>query len=179
MPIIMCYYLSCGASGKELTCQCRRHKRLGFNPLIRKIPWRRAQQPTLVPGESHGHGSLAGCSSQGGKSLTRLSMHTKFEKRRSPSQYFPFGQDRMGTLIHIPPRLHTVMEENSSKKDHCWLLKKGKQILGNQKLPSTFYFPRVNDISLLHTRYLASIVIVEGRLHSRTARLQEEEHSFS
>ena len=27
-----------GVSGKEPTCQCRRHKRLGFNPWVRKIP---------------------------------------------------------------------------------------------------------------------------------------------
>ena len=26
------------ASGKELTCQCRRHKRHGFNPWVGKIP---------------------------------------------------------------------------------------------------------------------------------------------
>ena len=35
-----------GASGKELTCQCRRWKRHGFNPWVRKNPWRRAQKPT-------------------------------------------------------------------------------------------------------------------------------------
>ena len=29
------------ASGKEPTCQCRRHKRCGFNCWVRKIPWRR------------------------------------------------------------------------------------------------------------------------------------------
>ena len=36
----------------------------GFNPWVRKIPWRRAWQPTLVflPGESHGQRSLAGYS---------------------------------------------------------------------------------------------------------------------
>ena len=27
-----------GASGKEPTCQCRRHKKLGFNPWVGKIP---------------------------------------------------------------------------------------------------------------------------------------------
>ena len=53
-----------GPSGKEPTCQCRRHKRLGFNPWVGKIPWRRAQQPTPVflTGESHGQRSLAGYS---------------------------------------------------------------------------------------------------------------------
>ena len=27
-----------GASGKEPACQCRRHKRRGFDPWVRKIP---------------------------------------------------------------------------------------------------------------------------------------------
>ena len=31
-----------GASGKEPTCQCRRHKRYRFDPWVGKIPWRRA-----------------------------------------------------------------------------------------------------------------------------------------
>ena len=45
-----------GASGKEFTCQCRRHKRCGFDPWVKKIPWRRKWQctPEFLPGESHG-----------------------------------------------------------------------------------------------------------------------------
>ena len=41
-----------GTSGKEHTCQCRRHKRCGFNSSIRKIPWRRAWKhtPVFLPG---------------------------------------------------------------------------------------------------------------------------------
>ena len=30
-----------GASGKEPACQCKRHKRLGFDPWVKKIPWRK------------------------------------------------------------------------------------------------------------------------------------------
>ena len=43
-----------GARGKELDCQCRRHKRPGLDPWVGQIPWRRAWQPTPVflPGES-------------------------------------------------------------------------------------------------------------------------------
>ena len=43
--------------------------RLGFDPWVRKIPWRRAWQPTLVflPGESRGPRSLAGHSPWGRK----------------------------------------------------------------------------------------------------------------
>ena len=53
-----------GTSGKEPTCQCRRHKRAGFDPWARKIPWRRVWQPNPVflPGESHGQRSLVGYS---------------------------------------------------------------------------------------------------------------------
>ena len=37
-----------GASGKEPTCQVRRHKRCGFDPWVGKIPWKRKWQPTPV-----------------------------------------------------------------------------------------------------------------------------------
>ena len=42
-----------GTSGKETTCQRRRQNWQGFDPWVRKIPWRRAWQPTpvLLPGE--------------------------------------------------------------------------------------------------------------------------------
>ena len=45
--------------GKESACQYRRP---GFNPWIRKIPWRRKWQPTpaLLPGKSYGQRNLAG-----------------------------------------------------------------------------------------------------------------------
>ena len=43
-----------GASGKEPACQCRRNKRCIFDPWVRKIPWRKTQQPipVFLPGES-------------------------------------------------------------------------------------------------------------------------------
>ena len=60
-----------GASGKESACQCRRHKTCGFDPWVRKIPWKKAWQPTPVfmPGESHGQWSLVGWSPKGHKGL--------------------------------------------------------------------------------------------------------------
>ena len=50
-----------GLSGKEFTCQCRTS---GFNPCVRKIPWRRKRQPTPVflYGEFHGKRGLVGYS---------------------------------------------------------------------------------------------------------------------
>ena len=51
-----------GANGKKSTCQCRRLKKHRFNPWVRKVPWRRAWQPTPVflPGESPWTGELGG-----------------------------------------------------------------------------------------------------------------------
>ena len=56
-----------GTSGKEPTCQCRRHKRHGFNPWVGKVPWRRAGQPTPVflPVEFNRQMSLVGYSPWG------------------------------------------------------------------------------------------------------------------
>ena len=70
-----------GASGKEPSCQCRRHKILRFNLWVRKIPARRAQQPSpaFLSGESHGQRSLVGSSPWGLKesdTTEQLSMHT-------------------------------------------------------------------------------------------------------
>ena len=47
-----------GASSKKSTCQCRRR---GFNPWVRKMPWRRKWQPTpaFLPREPHGQRSLS------------------------------------------------------------------------------------------------------------------------
>ena len=58
-------------SGKEPTCQSRGRKRRRFDPWVRKIPWRRAWQPTPVflPGECHGQRSLEGYSPWGHKQL--------------------------------------------------------------------------------------------------------------
>ena len=56
-------------SGKESACQCRRHWRRKFNPSIRKMPWRRKWQATLMflLGKSQGQGSLVGYSPWGHK----------------------------------------------------------------------------------------------------------------
>ena len=51
-------------SDKESACQCRRHKRHGFKPWVRKLPWSRKWQfiPVFLPGKFHGQRSLAGYS---------------------------------------------------------------------------------------------------------------------
>ena len=65
-------------SGKEHACQCRRHRRHGFNPWIRKIPWRRKWQPTpaFLPGKAHGQEAWRVTVQGVSKSQTWLSTHT-------------------------------------------------------------------------------------------------------
>ena len=79
-----------GTSGKEPTCQCRRHKRHRFDPWIGKIPWRRAWQPTPVfwPGESHGQRSLA--------------------------EYSPWGCQELNTTEQLTLSLHVLAIVNSA-----------------------------------------------------------------
>ena len=54
-------------SGKESACQCRRHRRRGFDPWDGKISWRRKWQstPGFLLGKSRGQRSLAGYSPWG------------------------------------------------------------------------------------------------------------------
>ena len=49
-------------SGKESICQCRRYRRHGFDPWVKKIPWRRTWQssPVFLLGRAHGQRSLVG-----------------------------------------------------------------------------------------------------------------------
>ena len=53
------YGFSDGSTGKEPICQCRRHKRCGFDSWIREILWRRKWQPTPVfwPDNAMGRGA--------------------------------------------------------------------------------------------------------------------------
>ena len=77
---------------KEPACQCRRWKRCGFNPWVRKIPWRRKWKhtPAFLPGESYGQRSLAGYSPQGRKEsdMTEVSEHIS---TRTCTYYSPPG----------------------------------------------------------------------------------------
>ena len=70
-------------SGKESACQCRRCRRWGFHPWVRKIPLRRKWQstPVFLPGKFHGQRSLKGYSPQVHKesdTTERARAHTLF-----------------------------------------------------------------------------------------------------
>ena len=83
-------------SGKESICQCRRHKRCGFDPWVWKIPWRRKWQPTPVflPGKCHGQRSLEGYSPWGSRVkhelVTEHEHKSLCEHKHSSSGLFSF-----------------------------------------------------------------------------------------
>ena len=71
-------------AGKESACQCRIH---GFDPWVRKIPWRRKWQPTPVflPGKSHGQRSLVGYDPWGCNELDTTEQLNHSSDKSAPS----------------------------------------------------------------------------------------------
>ena len=84
-----------GQSGEEPTCQCRRHKRLGFYPWFRKTPWRRKWQPTLV-------------------FLLR-----KFHRQRRLVGYSPWDLKKWDTTEHAC--MHSMQRIELGTSEHVWI----------------------------------------------------------
>ena len=93
-------------SGKESVCQFRRLGRHGFEPQVRKIPWRRKWQLTQVflPGESHGQRSLADCSPWGFKKsdIESVSTHVDAKTHRVFEIYLLTHQCSVRTMSLAP-----------------------------------------------------------------------------
>ena len=89
-----------GTSGKQPAYQCRGHKRCGFDPWVRKIPWRRAWQPTPVflPGEPHGRGTWWDVVHRVTESWTRLKLLSTHAHMRV---LVIVNSARMTTVVHV------------------------------------------------------------------------------
>ena len=82
--------------------QCRRLERCGYNPWVRKIPWKRKWQPALVflPGKSHRQRSLVGYSPWGCKeSDTTEHTHTNWLQPLNQSQSINFHLPKMKLIF--------------------------------------------------------------------------------
>ena len=77
-----------GTSGKEPACQCQRH---GFDPWVRKIPWRRKWQlnPVFSPGKSNGQRSWPFYNPWGCKTFGHF-LVTK-QQRKQQQRYLSLG----------------------------------------------------------------------------------------
>ena len=106
--------LSMWLSGKESACQCKRHRRQGFDVWVRKIPWRRKWQPTPVflLGKFHGQRSLVGYSPWGHKESDMTDTLT---------------QTQTQTHTHTHTHTHTLSCNRKTKK-----------------IFKCFFFPRLN-----------------------------------
>ena len=85
--------------GKEPAYQSRRHKRLGSEPWVGKISWRRAWPPTPVflPGEPHGQGAWQAAVHGSRRVDTTDQAHSSVCVNPDliyPSLLFPFGNHK-------------------------------------------------------------------------------------
>ena len=75
---------------------------MGFNPWVRKVPWRRTWQPTpaFFPGESHGQRRLL---TKSWTQLKQLSVHTGIEgpSQRTENELSKFSSDRRARHVSI------------------------------------------------------------------------------
>ena len=95
--------ISGGTSGKEPACQCRRHKKPGFNPWVGKIPWRRKWQPTPLFLSRDRGAWLATVHrvTQSWTRLKRLSTHALLHCRRTLYRLSHQGSPDTGKKVNV------------------------------------------------------------------------------
>ena len=81
-----------GWRGRESACQCRRHKRFGFDPWVQKTPQSRKLEPVpiFLPGKFHGQRILVGYSSWGHKESDMTEQLSNNHLRCSSSGCWPY-----------------------------------------------------------------------------------------
>ena len=94
---------------KKLVCKCRRLKGHGFDPWVRKIPWRRLWQPTPVflPGQSHGQGAWRATVHRVAQSLKQL----------STAQHMQSQCPRLEIFQHCMPGGYKLLNHNFKKEN--------------------------------------------------------------
>ena len=99
-----------GPRGKESTHHWRRSKRCGFNPWVRKMPWRRAWQPTAVfawrLSWREEPGGLQSTGSQSQTQLKRLSLRKKSEPEPSGPSWYPQAPSLMESVSRTSLHAH-------------------------------------------------------------------------
>ena len=109
---LMTHIVPSGSDGKESACNA---KHSGLDPWVRKIPWRRAWQPTpaLLPGESHGQKSLVDYSPWGHKEsdMTEAAEHTRAR---------PQARDCTGTTVMTQAPLLILRSADKSFNPICY-----------------------------------------------------------
>ena len=105
------------AQRQRIWQQCRRR---AFNPRVRKIPWRRAWQSTLVllPGKSYGQRNVAGYSPQGCKELD-MTEHACTASCLLPWTGLWVRRSAAGPPVSPPWYLHSLSPSSGLCPAHC------------------------------------------------------------
>ena len=115
-------------SGKEFACQCRRHRRHGFNSWLGKIPWSMNYQliPAFLPGKFHGQRNLAGCSPGSPKESAQLSTNAGTQgkrkvllKRKTNWCGGRWGKEYVRVEVCLCVCLHTILPSLFSGEASC------------------------------------------------------------
>ena len=118
---LVSFYASKGPLGSSLVAltvknhmQCRRP---GFDPWIRKILWRREWLPTPVflPGEFHGHRSLAGHSPWGHKEMDPLGQLSLSLSMKITTSYECDRSTKMDACLSFKRKYPGVLASSSVK----------------------------------------------------------------
>ena len=113
-----------GTSDKESACQCRRHKRCGFDPWARKIPWSRKRHPTPVFFLKNPLDRRAWRATVHGvaNSQTRLSTHKRkavISLEGQPCDPTCFWEASAGGLTSSPGRLDPASQLRVCMPERC------------------------------------------------------------
>ena len=106
---------------KEFACECRRH---GFDPWVRKIPWRRKWQPipAFLPRKSYEQGCLVGCSLWGHKRVGHDLVTEQWkqqQKVRCSSSVMSYGEN-LNELFGQPSLNHLAINPKRTMWKHQW-----------------------------------------------------------
>ena len=173
MIYVQCYLLSeryQWHSDKKSACQCKRHKRRGFDPWVGKIPWRRAWQPTPVflPGKFHGQRSLVGYCPWGHRRVRHdwatENTHTVMlvGLQKSKLLLLPKAQS---LCILAPTRISETRVLGDVEKDSFLLGQAQGDTLGFRL--EILYVPRPPDCFFLNKHYyfLSAPILILDNLH--------------
>ena len=138
-------------SGKVSTCQCRRHRRCGFDPWVRKVLWRRKWQPTPVflPGKFHGQKNLVVYSPRGHKesdTTGQLSTHPLGTNKT----IFLSGKNNRSSVISRKKtqlKLIQALKKKLLQGDHFELMtRKAPRFSQGREWTSRQFFPLKSDL---------------------------------
>ena len=123
-----------------------RHRGCGLDPWVRKIPWRRAWQLTLVflPGESLGERSLAGYSPWAAKNrdtAEQLNMHAQRSINRMPKR--DTDSSKWWWVYGATETLIQMQNDTDTLEDNLVVSYKNKHLLTVQPSNSSpWYLPK-------------------------------------